>query len=566
MGTNEMLKGYNMDNFMEYCRYYNSAENNDFCNDADYLLRFWREAKGEYLYTLMDEELILSKKFTYERDRVEIKDALEEMVEKYNWFYHRFFEVLHKALGAEFSTDTHNYGWQYPNEDNASFYCAVRDWLTPDYLIDNCVEEKVQGTINGKLIKINCGEKIMRALRKICIAVSEAGFEDFTNKLEEMRLDHSRIFNQKVLTGDLCLSIHPLDYATASDNDNGWSSCMSWQEDGCYRLGTVEMMNSPMVICAYLKSEVQEMHFGNYTWPSKKWRAWIVVNKDAIMCNRNYPYDNDSLAKECINWVAELAKKNLDWEFNNEITTSNWLYENSKIKLQYETNFMYNDYNEDMWITIRPNLSKGHHYYNYSGAANCMNCGDEIEWDGKQDSSTLCCNACRNIRYCSVCGGVITDSDEWYYDPNDELMCADCYSQNVTHCEICDVDIYAEESTHVIAPINKKLYSELTGQAEWSAPWCEQNLCPDCAADLGITEDVLLSSSDISFSKDWTINRWNVEDVLDPRKVPITVFYTLLGYKSTKNDWEQREINDLHLSELWENYRQYVIEVLGETD
>ena len=94
-----------------------------------------------------------------------------------------------------------------------------------------------------------------------------------------------------------------------STNDYNWNSCMDWTGSGEYRRGTVEMMNSPMVICAYLKSDVQQMHFNGYEWPSKKWRAWIVVNKDAILCNRNYPYTNDNLAKVSFKVSPFLASK-----------------------------------------------------------------------------------------------------------------------------------------------------------------------------------------------------------------------------------------------------------------
>lgn len=568
MDTNEMLKGYDMDNFMEYCRQFNSAENNKFCDDADYLLRFWREAKSEYLYDLMGKELILSKRFTYERDNSELFDSLEKMVNQHRWFYSRFHEQLRTALGA--NPDPLGWDYNWPNEDNKNFFYAVCDWGTPDSLIDNRVEKKVQATINGKLIKISSGEKIMRALRKICGALADAGYENLIDDLEDLRLDHSRIFNQKTLTGNLCLSIHPLDYATASDNDNGWSSCMSWQEEGCYRLGTVEMMNSPMVICAYLKSDVQQMRFNGYEWPSKKWRAWIIVNKDAILCNRNYPYTNDNLAKECINWVAELAKENLGWEFTEEIKpASDWYDDEHQIELIYETNFMYNDFRDDMWLAVNKNLKHGSHYINYSGVANCMNCGEEIPWEGEQDSSTLCCMSCRNIQYCSECGEPI--SDEYYYGPNDELLCCDCYSRLVTHCEVCDTDLYAEDSICVYVPINSKLFSELTNRAEWCAPHCEQNLCPDCAKDLGITKENLLTIDDITFPSNWNISRWGVEDILDPRKVPITTFYKLLGYRLDKDnkpifDWMQQEIDELHIDELWEDYRRYVTEVLGEAD
>ena len=562
MDTNEMLKGYDMDNFMEYCRQFNSAENNKFCDDADYLLRFWRKAKSEYLYDLMSQELILSKRFTYERDTDELIEELENLASEHYRFYNTLHENLLKALGAVYD----DYLWTFPTEDNQDFFNTVRRWGNAYCLLDNRVDTKVQCVIGGKPLKINSGEKIMRAMRKICQALAAAGYPDLNADLEELRLDHSRIFNQKTVSGELCLSIHPLDYATASDNDNGWSSCMSWQEEGCYRLGTVEMMNSPMVICAYLKSDVQQMHFNGYEWPSKKWRAWIVINKDAILCNRNYPYTNDNLAKECINWVAELAKKNLGWEFTEEIRSVNdWHDDEHRIELIYETNFMYNDFRDDMWLAVNKNLKHGSHYINYSGVANCMNCGEEIPWEGEQDSSTLCCMSCRNIQYCSECGEPI--SDEYYYGPNDELLCCDCYSRLVTHCELCDTDFYTDDSIIVSVPININLYTELTDNSKWTAPYCSQNICPDCARNIGITPDTILDEDEISFPDNWSHTKNN----LDPRKVPVTTFYLLLGYKLDANnepvyEWARQEIKNFHIDELWEDYRRYVTEVLGEAD
>ena len=49
-------------------------------------------------------------------------------------------------------------------------------------------------------------------------------------------------------------------------------------DEGSYRLGTVEMMNSPMVICAYLSGKNQMDINGVYEWNSKKWRAWAIVS------------------------------------------------------------------------------------------------------------------------------------------------------------------------------------------------------------------------------------------------------------------------------------------------
>lgn len=97
------------------------------------------------------------------------------------------------------------------------------------------------------------------------------------DEFEEFRICQSMCTNTTALEGKLCLSIHPLDYMTMSDNACDWSSCMSWQEDGCYRMGTVEMMNSPCVIVAYLESS-HPMYFSREaTWNSKNGAPSILL-------------------------------------------------------------------------------------------------------------------------------------------------------------------------------------------------------------------------------------------------------------------------------------------------
>lgn len=539
------------ENFVEYCRMYNSASQGTFCNDPDHLLRFWRDAKDEYLKTLLGNELIISKKITYELNYEELVEQFEQLAEQNHEFYFAFYDILRDALGATME----HYLWTFPSPSDQEFFDTVRSWGSADSLISNHVDHPIRATINGTLLKINAGEKIMRALRKICAALA-TNYVDLTPRFEQLRQQHAQILGQKNITGTLCLSIHPLDYATASDNANGWSSCMSWQEEGCYRLGTVEMMNSPMVICAYLSSNVQEMEFSSYTWPSKKWRAWIIITKDAILCNRNYPFDSDDLSKECIKWVATLAEQNLGWDFSHNITTCADL-EDAGIRLDYRTDFMYNDFRSEMWATVRSDLPKGHYRINYSGIANCMNCGEEISFYGSQDSSTLCCDSCNDVCYCSECGCAIREgSEEYYIGPNDEILCPDCYSQIITHCEICDTDIYVDEALHVRIPLNQSLYAELTGRNSYMVPSCEQYLCPDCAEQLGITSDMILE--DVSFPPEWNVRRWEYSDILDPRRITKNVFYRLLGLQLNENNqikykWMEHFIRDHHIDELWDD-------------
>ena len=65
---------------------------------------------------------------------------------------------------------------------------------------------------------MNRGCKIMKILRKLAILVdSEALFES-------NRLRQSQIMNDARIKATLCLSIHPIDYLTASLNENNWRS------------------------------------------------------------------------------------------------------------------------------------------------------------------------------------------------------------------------------------------------------------------------------------------------------------------------------------------------------
>ena len=150
------------------------------------------------------------------------------------------------------------------------------------------------GSLKAK--QIPSGTKVFRAIRKIlkyCNADKET--IDF---FEKVRIKISLILNEKSLTGNLCFSIHPLDFMTMSDNNSDWSSCMSWKHSGCYRVGSYEMMNSNNALCCYLESnnKMMGLEFNNSDakdnpfWNDKKWRSLLFVNKDIIVSGKSYPF------------------------------------------------------------------------------------------------------------------------------------------------------------------------------------------------------------------------------------------------------------------------------------
>lgn len=423
---------------------------------VDKVLAFWQSNK-QNLYKLMGEEFILSTPVSYDRPWAEMRSEMTKLTGDYAAFIEAYWRHVDCMIPLDntYAYDLTPEGkkWYADRRVRDALYRLVYDGT----LTDARVPDDIKWTSDDGEIVINIarGQKLMKALGKVCAIFNmEEDFENF-------RVAHSQVLNQKRLTGELCLSIHPLDYATASDNANNWSSCMSWRENGCYRFGTVEMMNSPMVICAYLKSTKNNMswRYGHtdYEWPSKKWRAWILVHEGVILCNRQYPYDNDVLATQAVNWVKSLAQENLGWADYNTTEMQGHGFE-------FDTNFMYNDIQDEQICCLSYEYD-GTRYINFSGPANCMWCGVEVEYDyDDRDcvADSLLCSACRGEYYCDECGDNITGREEEYVDPaTGEKLCEHCFYERYTWCDECQEYISRDEVTRWHIPGNPLLEAYL---------------------------------------------------------------------------------------------------------
>ena len=481
----------------------NSNGHNGYC-DVDYLLRLWKENKAQYLRPLFGDKLILEKKVVYNKGRDLLAREMDHTIRNYREFIDTLVEKLRVAMGADNMWNRQdtlvNSVWDGIKESLYNEYVLVSNELDLGYTDydDNGPVYVKSYTIefaNGHKIQLQRGMKITRAMSQICKEL------DMSDEWEKFRISHSQVLNTKKLTGNLCLSIHPLDYATASDNDNGWSSCMSWQDNGCYRMGTVEMMNSPMVICAYLKSDKQYMEIDGETWNSKKWRAWIIVTKDVIVCNRHYPYHSDEIAMEAIAWVKELVGNAYGWTYDETHTDFyQWMREQN-CELEFITNYMYNDLGGDDVIgCFKTNWSVRNMpgQICFSGPAECMVCGKEIEKYDIDDSGVLECNECNgDIMYCNDCGCIINE-DNCYYDPDGNAICEDCYDRNYANCPNCDTTCDREDMVEINLPIDPKLTEEYADvlRKVGDGWFVEQDykfmtpvtLCKDCANNMGIAK------------------------------------------------------------------------------
>lgn len=429
------------------------------------ILHYWAQEKVD-LYKMFDENFILSKriKVPFVTDiainQCYRDDTINHFKNNLQFFFQRMndeFQGYCSYTNGFFSTchGFENSLW-ISNPGDFKRACEAIDevpdrvynligWIIPDFetLVTNKIDwhddyhsVKIPYGTDGDYIKISKGDKTMKALGKIIHTI----FPDLVDEFEEFRIRVSQITNQSSLSGDLCISIHPLDFMTMSDNSSNWSSCMNWRNKGEYRCGTVEMMNSCSVVVAYLKSDTETLTRKNCKWNSKKWRSLFIVTNGAIVSVKGYPYQNETLTKTVLEWLKELYDKNLVGTWFDPLvdTLGNpcelHMLTDDELDM-FKTDNMYNDFGTtDHYGYITPAFMRMDEY-NYSGILNCMSCGEM--WDADRYDARLCkvnCDDCLPI-----------DEDEDYDDEDyqwDEYEC-----ENILADDAITINVFKKKSS-----------------------------------------------------------------------------------------------------------------------
>ena len=302
------------------------------------------------------------------------------------------------------------------------------------------------------------------------------------------------------ISGTLCLSVHPLDFLSLSENTYNWRSCHSL--DGDYRAGNLSYMCDASTICCYIKGDKMEK-LPNFPesvpWNSKKWRMLIYFDeyKDYCFLGRQYPYELEGimpLIKDIIlpgdynNFVNFQEKHipNLGWLNKkyialNTATNGILLFDIRDVIEDSETHLHYNDllystvytpyYTSNINIKIQhnkpPKIKVGHD-------VKCLCCGERKIDAGE---GLMVCSRCatdlnldlpEDYIVCSCCGETFPQDDASYtadgdaicpicMDSGDYAACACCgevlsvedmvYSNkfDLYYCNYCFEDIAKEE-------------------------------------------------------------------------------------------------------------------------
>ncbi len=412
--------------------------------DIDTILQPWAEAKNDYLTRLFPEgQTILEKEVTIAQFAGEISNKI-------------YSEIICNKANNTFLDEYRNYTeeeYHYKLGSFSPIYWNLMSLISQDNLAQNSwigsdfeVEYEENGTT--KTYKIQKGAKIMKILAKLCKIwhLDSSNFEIF-------RIKHSQILNEAHFTGKLCLSIHPLDFMTMSDNRCKWSSCMSWDNEGEYHQGTIEMMNSPMVVETYLKSST-DTTLGTVEWNNKKWRELFIVNHFGIFAIKGYPYWNRELEKLSMEWISSLAADVFHVTYSPilmaHVSGRNYLsydYDKIKYNFEFDTDHMYNDFCYDHAAMVAISDEDVNEHIYYSGDSECMCCGrhGDDEQMGIFSDANICCENCQEPRRCCICGETLYD-DESYVDSDGNYYCEDCWCDRFINCDDCGEDVNRDEA------------------------------------------------------------------------------------------------------------------------
>ena len=429
-------------------------------------LSFWNKEKATLFKMFGSKDLIVRRPYAYTVPDEGMKQLF------YGECWHKEYDEFHSWYHHTIRV---NYGGKI---NNVPINLALTKMMSDEVLCENAwTGETFILTFNdGTSMKVQKGIKPLKVLNKIA---QKYGYP--AEKFEAFRLWHSRLLNQKTLDGELCLSIHPLDFMTMSDNSSGWESCMHWmtddEEPGDYRAGTIEMMNSPCVLVAYLHNPDHIMigDLNDWEWNSKKWRELFVVQQGVIHEVKGYPYQDENLTNAVLMWIKELAHYKLHWDYSkNETNMVEPIpYEDGFARFDFTTSgFMYNDmktmsiHRGRINTKLLPKYRYNNDYYdantkhiypmqvNYGGIMNCMCCGKSDNEVRFHDDSVFC-TSCEMGYYCARCGEWITSSPIFIED-YDEPICEGCYEYEVSCDDLTDEPHISENMTSIWLAIGEE--------------------------------------------------------------------------------------------------------------
>ena len=286
-----------------------SQELPDINLNIDKLFDDWLYGKQVFIDAWEGELIKDLGEVTVEFTETQKHQALANLIEQIDYLY------CNTYCDEDYNECENLFRFIHDNED--AFF---NNYLDKEYILGN--------------IKIPKGSKVVRSFKYFC---------ENKELLERLQILASRVIQEKKVTGHLCMSVHPLDYLSLSENVHNWRSCHAL--DGEYRAGNLNYMADTSTVICYLRADGEHIlpdFPDSVPWNSKKWRVLMFIDTyyTMIMAGRQYPFDANNLLLP--------IKKEFEDVFDAKF--SGWINEyvdTIKVKSAFDDN-EFNDNNEYM--------------------------------------------------------------------------------------------------------------------------------------------------------------------------------------------------------------------------
>lgn len=434
----------------------------------DKLFEQWSKNK-QYFYDLFRQQLIYKskEKITFHLDEQTRCDRVEEFLD---WLNNSFIwsDTENADLGA---LD------EFINNNRNSFF-------------KNKVEKTYQDRVHfygyeepAEYIEIPAGTKLIKAFKY---------YIKDKDLLYTIQNKASTIIQEDKIEGYMCLSIHPLDYLTISENTLGWRSCHSL--DGDFRGGNLNYMADKATVVCYLESS-KPTNLHGVSWNNKKWRMLLFFSQDkeAIFAGRQYPFKISTALDQVHNLLSSVVGILHNWsnwhegikEVNSlgfitrfptpyyNFGTTDGLVSLENLVVENKNKLYYNDLlrssiyqNPYYTVELSPlfGIATGFDHHIHIGEdVVCPKCGNRYITSGDWMLCDVCANAeidDNNLVPCAYCDRLINVEDGYIVSDHGEVVCENCASEYTCTCDRCGHRYHNDEMTW-----NKETQQMLCG-------WC----------------------------------------------------------------------------------------------
>lgn len=369
-----------------------------------------------------------------------------------------------------------------------SLYYSFDLYALSQYLITRSTDEFYSNTVMQEYVYndevIPKGMKLLRSFKF---------FIENEHLLFETQQRASAIIAEDKIEGYPCISVHPLDYLSASENDYNWRSCHAL--DGEYKAGNLSYMCDSSTVVCYIKGDNDKAQLPRFPesvpWNSKKWRMFFFLadEHNALYAGRQYPFtlDNvmyifrdmlfDALNYRPYNWSNWHNDRLTHYQYQDntesmefrpyetQVPIGNTFYCEKDLITDADGSRHFNDLLYSNFYTPyyswRLNSRKPIHF-TIGSEVRCICCDNERPVHGE-----MVCHDCghkynvlKNYMTCECCGDEIPEEDGYYIRDGESFVCEDCFNSETTMCDCCGSVYYNDEM----------VYDETIRR--WLCPYC----------------------------------------------------------------------------------------------